>query len=133
MHTHTYINIFDDNVELLLKYPGAFIYQYVQGNDNYWFYSYKFIYLINLVVVISYVDICLFHILFIRIISQIIFIFIIYIHYIYIYIYIYVYIYTLYIILIDTNANFQCVISKRIRNRNTYIYIYICICIWCVI
>ena len=98
MHTHTYINIFDDNVELLLKYPGAVIYQYVQGNDNYWFYSYKFIYLINLVVVISYVDICLFHILFIRIISQIIFIFIIYIHYIYIYIYMCIYIhYILYL------------------------------------
>ena len=81
----TYINIFDDNIELLLKCPGEVIYQYVQRNDNYWFYSYRFIYLTNSVAVISYIDIYLFHIL--------------YIHtHIYIYIYIYMYIYIIHYI-----------------------------------
>ena len=75
------------NNELLLKCPGASIYQYIQGNDNCWLYSYKFIYLINSVAVISYADIYLFHILY-YIYTNI---------YIYIYIYYTVYSYILYI------------------------------------
>ena len=99
----TYINIFDDNIELLLKCPGAVIYPYVQRNDNYWFYSYRFIYLTNSVAVISYIDIYLFHILYIHthINVYILYIYTLYIILIYmIYTwYIYIYIYTLYIIL----------------------------------
>ena len=95
----TYINIFDDNIELLLKCPGEVIYQYVQRNDNYWFYSYRFIYLTNSVAVISYIDIYLFHILYIHTHT-----------YIYIYIYVYIY-YTLY--------------SYTLYIHDIYIYIYI--------
>ena len=99
----TYINIFDDNIELLLKCPGEVIYQYVQRNDNYWFYSYRFIYLTNSVAVISYIDIYLFHILYIHthiyiyiyIYMYIYIIHYIHIHYIYM-IYIYIYIYIIY-------------------------------------
>ena len=122
----TYINIFDDNIELLLKCPGAVIYQYVQRNDNYWFYSYRFIYLTNSVAVIFYIDIYLFHILYIHthIYMYIYYIYIyytlysytLYIHDIYIYIYIYIhYISYLYKRMPTFNVLFQNIYRIKIQ------------------